>query len=149
MEETLVKVLSALFGGRVFPDVAEIGTPVPFCVFRQIGGTPVNSLDGVPVGRKNALVEIVVVSRTRKETMELKRNQETLLLTIGCTDSLNIAVFTPLYDSLLGENSSLDLNIQSSHHSSELYGLLSEHNIDIGFVYHKLHYKNIITRSPC
>ena len=82
-----------------------------------------------------------------KETMELKRNQETLLLTIGCTDSLNIAVFTPLYDKLLNENSSLDLNIQSSHHSSELYGLLSDHNIDIGFVYHKLHYKNIITEK--
>ena len=82
-----------------------------------------------------------------KETMELKRNQETLLLTIGCTDSLNIAVFTPLYDSLLSKNSNLDLNIQSSHHSSELYGLLSEHSIDIGFVYHKLHYKNIITEK--
>ena len=82
-----------------------------------------------------------------KETMELQRNQETLLLTIGCTDSLNIAVFTPLYDRLLSKNSNLDLNIQSSHHSSELYGLLSEHNIDIGFVYHKLHYKNIITEK--
>ena len=82
-----------------------------------------------------------------KETMELQRNQETMLLTIGCTDSLNIAVFTPLYDRLLSKNSNLDLNIQSSHHSSELYGLLSEHNIDIGFVYHKLHYKNIITEK--
>ena len=81
-----------------------------------------------------------------KETVELKRNQETLLLTIGCTDSLNIAIFSPLYDSLLNENSTLDLSIQS-HHSSELYGLLGEHNIDIGFVYHKLHYKNIITEK--
>lgn len=82
-----------------------------------------------------------------KETMELKRKQETLLLNIGCTDSLNLAVFTPLYDNLLSKSSNLDLNIQSSHHSSELYGLLSEHNIDIGFVYHKLHYKNIITEK--
>ena len=82
-----------------------------------------------------------------KETMELKQNQETLLLTIGCTDSLNIAVFTPLYENLLSENSNLALNIQSSHHSSELYGLLSEHTIDIGFVYHKLHYKNILTEK--
>lgn len=80
MEETLVKVLSSLFDDRVFPDVAEIATPVPFCVFRQIGGTPVNTLDGVPVGRKNALVEIVVVSRTRKETMELIRAVEDILV---------------------------------------------------------------------
>ena len=28
-----------------------------------------------------------------KETMELQRNQDSLLLTIGCTDSLNVAVF--------------------------------------------------------
>ena len=81
-----------------------------------------------------------------KETLELKRNQETLLLKIGCTDSLNIAVFAPLYDKLLQDHARLDLNIQS-HHSSELYGLLGEHNIDIGLVYHKLHYKNIITEK--
>ena len=79
-----------------------------------------------------------------KETMEIQRNQETLLLTIGCTDSLNTAVFAPLYDRILNGESRLDLNIES-HHSSEVYGLLSEHNIDIGFVYHKLNYKNIIT----
>lgn len=80
MEETLVKVLSALFGDRVFPDVAEIDTPVPFCVYRQIGGTPVNTLDGVPADKKNAIVEIVVVSRTRKETMSLIRAVEDMLV---------------------------------------------------------------------
>ena len=80
MEETLVKVLSALFGDRVFPDVAEIDTPVPFCVYRQIGGTTVNTLDGVPADRKNAIVEIVVVSRTRKETMSLIRAVEDMLV---------------------------------------------------------------------
>lgn len=81
-----------------------------------------------------------------KETMELQNNQESLLLTIGCTDSLNIAVFTPLYDKILHEDNHLDLNIES-HHSSELYGLLGEHSIDIGFVYHQLHYKNIISEK--
>lgn len=81
-----------------------------------------------------------------KETMELQCNQDSLLLTIGCTDSLNVAVFAPLYDRILNEQTKLDLNIES-HHSSELYGLLGEHSIDIGFVYHKLHYKNIITEK--
>lgn len=81
-----------------------------------------------------------------KETMELKKNQDTLLLTIGCTDSLNVAVFVPLYEKLLNDNPHLDLNIES-HHSSELYELLGEHSIDMGFVYHKLHYKNIITEK--
>lgn len=81
-----------------------------------------------------------------KETLELQHNQEQLLLNIGCTDSLNIAVFVPLYDKIFEEHPHLDLNIQS-HHSSELYGMLSEHNIDIGFVYHQLHYKNIISEK--
>lgn len=81
-----------------------------------------------------------------KETLELQHNQDQLLLNIGCTDSLNVAVFAPLYDKILHEHPHLDLNIQS-HHSSELYGMLSEHNIDIGFVYHQLHYKNIISEK--
>lgn len=81
-----------------------------------------------------------------KETIELQRNQETLLLTIGCTDSLNVAVFSPLYNKISHEHSHIDLSIQS-HHSSELYGLLGDHSIDIGFVYHKLHYKNIISEK--
>ena len=81
-----------------------------------------------------------------KETLELQHNQEQLLLNIGCTDSLNVAVFVPLYDKILLEQPHLDLNIQS-HHSTELYGMLSEHNIDIGFVYHQLHYKNIISEK--
>lgn len=81
-----------------------------------------------------------------KETLELQHNEEQLLLNIGCTDSLNVAVFVPLYDKILLEQPHLDLNIQS-HHSTELYGILSEHNIDIGFVYHQLHYKNIISEK--
>ena len=36
-----------------------------------------------------------------KETLTLQHNQERMLLTIGCTDSLNIAVFAPLYDEIL------------------------------------------------
>lgn len=81
-----------------------------------------------------------------KETLDLQHNQERMLLTIGCTDSLNVAVFTQLYDDILQTHSRLDLNIES-HHSSELYDLLSEHKIDIGFVYHQLHYKNIISEQ--
>ena len=81
-----------------------------------------------------------------KETMELNRNEENLFLTIGCTDSLNISVFTPLYESLLSQTPKIDLNIES-HHSSQIYSLVGDHNIDIGFVYHMLHYKNIVSEK--
>lgn len=79
MEEALVEALTDLFGENVFPDVADIDTPVPFCVYRQIGGTPVNTIDGVPPDRRNALIEVVVVTRTRKETMAMMRAVEDLL----------------------------------------------------------------------
>ena len=81
-----------------------------------------------------------------KETLTLQHNQERMILTIGCTDSLNIAVFAPLYDEILQSHSHLDLDIES-HHSNELYDLLSEHKFDIGFVYQHLHYKNIIAEQ--
>lgn len=81
-----------------------------------------------------------------KETLDLKLNQSSQLLTIGCTDSLNVAIFAPLYHNIVEGHPQLDLNIES-HHSSGLYGLLSEHKIDIGFVYHHLHYKNIISEK--
>ncbi|MBS6397660.1 MAG: LysR family transcriptional regulator [Clostridiales bacterium] len=79
-----------------------------------------------------------------KETQALQHNQERMLLTIGCTDSLNVALMAPLYSRLLSTDSRLDLSIRT-HQSSELYNLLNNHDIDIGFVYHHLHYKNIIS----
>ena len=81
-----------------------------------------------------------------KETQALQHNQERMLLTVGCTDSLNVALLTPLYLQILNHDCKMDLNIRT-HQSSELYGLLNNHDIDIGFVYHQLHYKNIITEK--
>lgn len=79
-----------------------------------------------------------------KETQALQLNQEQLLLIIGCTDSLNTALLAPLYRHILHSDYRLDLNIRT-HQSSELYNILNNHDIDIGFVYHHLHYKNIIS----
>lgn len=81
-----------------------------------------------------------------KETRELQRGQDRMRLTMGCTDSLNTALFYPLYVKILKDDCLLDLNIRT-HQSSELYGLLNNHDIDIGFVYHNLHYKNVISEK--
>lgn len=79
-----------------------------------------------------------------KETQTLQQDQEQMFLTIGCTDSLSTAFLAPLYRQILASNPQLVLNIRT-HHSSEIYNLLNSHDIDTGFVYHNLHYKNIIT----
>lgn len=81
-----------------------------------------------------------------KETQGLQHNQDRMPLTVGCTDSMNMAFMAPLYNEILNKDRMLDLNIRT-HQSSELYGLLNNHDIDIGFVYHQLHYKNIISEK--
>ena len=79
-----------------------------------------------------------------KETMALGSNEDRCLLTVGCTDSLSLSVMAPLYERFLKSDSRVDLSIQT-HHSSELYTMLNNHDIDLGFVYHQLHYSGIIT----
>lgn len=81
-----------------------------------------------------------------KETQAIKEIQESLYVKLGVTDSLNIALMAPFYCRLLKSGSPLDLCIQT-HHSSELYNLLENHEIDIAFVYHNLYYKNVLTEE--
>jgi DNA-binding transcriptional LysR family regulator len=81
-----------------------------------------------------------------KETQLLRLSEEQIPITIGCTDSLNTALLAPLYRKIMVSDEQIVLNIRT-HQSSELYQLLNNHDIDIGFVYHKLHYKNIITEK--
>ena len=80
MEKTLVKALSSLFGDRVFPDVAPMNTAKPFCIYQQVGGTPVNFIEAMPADRKNARMQITVWAETRSEAMILIRSVEDVLV---------------------------------------------------------------------
>lgn len=79
-----------------------------------------------------------------KETQLLEQNKGRVSLSIGCTDSLNVALFASFYQKILAGPSNIDLDIHT-HQSSELYSILDRHDIDIGFVYYHLHYKNVIS----
>ena len=81
-----------------------------------------------------------------KETQALHHNSERVNLLVGCTDSLNTALFAPLYTRIQNSDSNLNLCI-CTRQSSELYAILNTHDIDIGFVYHNLHYKNIVSEQ--
>lgn len=79
-----------------------------------------------------------------QEMQLLQHGQERISLNIGCTDTLNTATFCDLYRSLIqNEDLNLDLRIKT-HYSYEIYELLEHHDIDLGFVYHHLHFKNIV-----
>lgn len=80
-----------------------------------------------------------------KETMMLQNSGEEMYLAIGCTDTLNSCIFNDLYRTILNNQElNLKLNI-STHYSQNIYELLETRTIDVGFVYHHLHYKNIIS----
>lgn len=81
-----------------------------------------------------------------KETRLLKRSRDRLPLSVGCADSVNVALLAPFYRELTGEGSALDLNIRT-HQSSELYGILDNHDIDVALVFYHLYYKNIVCQQ--
>ncbi|HIU76355.1 MAG TPA: LysR family transcriptional regulator [Candidatus Pelethocola excrementipullorum] len=79
-----------------------------------------------------------------QETKVLQHGKEKLYLTIGSTDTLNTAIFFDLYREILNDDElRMSLRIKT-HYSYEIYGLLEKHDIDLGFVYHHLHFKNIV-----
>lgn len=79
-----------------------------------------------------------------KETQLLQQGNDRMLLSIGCIDTLSTTSLTPLYQKILADYPLMDLRIKT-HQSYELYGLLDRHEIDLGFVYHHLYFKNIIS----
>ncbi len=81
-----------------------------------------------------------------REMQLLKYRYEKLYLTIACTDTLNSAILFDLYREMLSaEEQIMNLHIKT-HYSYEVYGLLQNHDIDLGFVYHHLQFKNIIAQ---
>lgn len=79
-----------------------------------------------------------------QEMQQLKDKQDKLYLKVACTDTLNSAILFDLYRNILEEDEQI-MNLQiKTHYSQEVYNLLENHDIDMGFVYHHLHFKNII-----
>jgi hypothetical protein len=74
IETDLVMALSLTFGGRVYPDTNDdpAGLTLPFCTFQQVGGVPLNYMDGVPTAR-NARMQFNVWAKTRNEANTLMR----------------------------------------------------------------------------
>ncbi|EEG74618.1 LysR family transcriptional regulator [[Clostridium] hylemonae] len=79
-----------------------------------------------------------------QEMQRLKDSQEKLNLTVACTDTLNSAILFDLYRDMLDEEEMIMNLLIKTHYSYEVYGLLENHDIDLGFVYHHLHFKNIV-----
>lgn len=79
-----------------------------------------------------------------QEMQTLKEGKQKLYLTIGCTDTLNSAMMYDLYRDMLDEGEQMMNLCVKTHYSSEIYQYLENHDIDLGFVHHYLHFKNIV-----
>lgn len=78
------------------------------------------------------------------ETTTLRNQEDEVYLRIGCPNTLNSTVMLPFYRQIMNEPE-LNLRLKlSTHYSYNIYDLLEQHAIDIGFVFHLLHFKNII-----
>ncbi|WP_420489051.1 LysR family transcriptional regulator substrate-binding protein [Neobacillus vireti] len=65
-------------------------------------------------------------------------------MTVGSADSLNLYLFSTLYNQILNDNVPIKLQIRTQQCSYN-YMLLENREIDIGFTVTQFRYKNIIT----
>ena len=78
------------------------------------------------------------------ETTALRNQEDEIYLRIGCPNTLNSTVMLPFYRRILN-NPDVNLKLKiSTHYSYNIYDLLEQHAIDLGFVFHLLRFKNII-----
>lgn len=79
MEAELFAVLAPLFDGRVYPEFPKPGTAKPYCTYQQVGGVPLQYLEGSPAGG-TARMQINVWAGDHPQAVALKNRVEALLL---------------------------------------------------------------------
>lgn len=77
LETDIVEAVRTL-GYDIYPDTAAQGTPYPYVVFMQVGGTPSNALCGNSDGQ-NARIQFNVWASTRDDASTIMRAVEAVL----------------------------------------------------------------------
>lgn len=80
VEAELKRALGGLVGGRVYPDTAPKGVQMPFIVYQQVGGTPLEFLAGVP-DKRNGRFQVEVWAAGRVQASGLIRQVEDIVRT--------------------------------------------------------------------
>jgi len=75
----IFSVLGELAGGRVFPGIADAGTPTPYITFQVIGGPPINFITGEAPAKRFVRVQINVWSTISIEAFEVAEQVEIAL----------------------------------------------------------------------
>ncbi len=80
-----------------------------------------------------------------KDMHNLQHSANKVDISIGSVDLVNNYTFVNFYKNMISEYPHLNLSIYT-HHSSEIYSLLENRMIDIGFVFSQFKYPDIISR---
>jgi len=70
-EDHIDAVLADLAGGRVFPDVAPLGTTRPYITYQAVGGAPTNYLSGDRPDKQHVRMQVNCWAEERLEASEL------------------------------------------------------------------------------
>ncbi len=80
-----------------------------------------------------------------KDTQHLKTLDNIQTLTIASVDAVNNYTFVPFFKKYMENNRNVRLNIRT-HHSTEIYSLVESRTADIGFVFSRINYPDVISR---
>lgn len=61
---------------RVFPDVAQSGTALPYVTWQGIGGESVGFVDNTAADKRNTLMQVNVWASTRLQALQMAREIE-------------------------------------------------------------------------
>ncbi len=81
----------------------------------------------------------------KKEADSLCLEKNQLHLSIGAIELINSFTFTNFYNELLQKQNELYINIHT-HHSSEIYHLVADHYVDLGYVYNRQTHNELIVK---
>ena len=80
-----------------------------------------------------------------KHTQKLKAEEDTRVLTIASIDSVNNYTLVRLFNQHIQNYPNIKLRIHT-HHSNEIHNLVQTRMADLGFVFSRVNYPNIISR---
>ena len=80
-----------------------------------------------------------------KHTQKLKNSEDTQVLTIASIDSVNNYTLVRLFNQHIQNYPNIKLRIHT-HHSNEIHNLVQNRMADLGFVFSRVSYPNIISR---
>ena len=72
----IFEVLGGLADGRVFPGIADLGTPTPYVTFRVISAPQINFVTGEKPAKRFVRVQVNVWARTSVEAFEVAMQAE-------------------------------------------------------------------------